>query len=38
MVKTFLEEAARGRSVCISDVRDAFQARGTRPFRLRAAL
>lgn len=38
MLKTFLEEAARGRSVYITDVRDAFQARGTRPFHLRAAL
>lgn len=38
MLKTFLEDAARGRSVYITDVRDAFQARGTRPFHLRAAL
>lgn len=38
MLKTFLEEAARGRSVYITDVREAFQARGTRPFHLRAAL
>lgn len=38
MLKTFLEEAARGRSVYITDVRDAFQTRGTRPFHLRAAL
>lgn len=38
MLKTFLEDAARGRTVYITDVRDAFQARGTRPFHLRAAL
>lgn len=38
MLKTFVEEAVRGRSVYITDVRDAFQARGTRPFHLRAAL
>lgn len=38
MLKTFVEEAARGRSVYITDVRDAFQARGTRLFHLRAAL
>lgn len=38
MLKTFLEEAARGRSVYITDVRNAFQARGTRPFHLHAAL
>ena len=38
MLKSFLEEAARGGSVYITDVRDAFQARGTRPFHLRAAL
>lgn len=38
MLKPFLEEAARGGSVYITDVRDAFQARGTRPFHLRAAL
>ena len=38
MLKIFLEDAARGRSVYITDVRDAFQARGTRPFHLRAAL
>jgi len=38
MLKTFVEEAVRGRSVYITDVRNAFQARGTRPFHLRAAL
>lgn len=38
MLKTFLEEAARGRNVYITDVRDAFQARGTRPFHIHAAL
>lgn len=38
MLKTFLEEAAQGRSVYITDVRDAFQARGTRPFHLHATL
>lgn len=38
MLKTFLEAAAQGRSVYITDVRDAFQAQGKRPFHLRAAL
>lgn len=38
MLKTFLEEAARGRNVYITDIRDAFQSRGTRPFHLHAAL
>lgn len=38
MLKTFLEAAAQGRSVYITDVRDAFQARGTRPFHIHTAL
>lgn len=38
MPKTFLASGAWGESVYIADVREAFQARGTRPFHLRAAL
>ena len=38
MLKTFLNDAARGRNIYITDVRDAFQSRGTRPFHLHAAL
>lgn len=38
MLKTFLENAAQGRSIYITDIRDAFQARGTRPFHLRVSL
>ena len=34
MLKTFLEKAANDQSVYITDVREAFQARGTRPFHL----
>lgn len=38
MLKNFLEDAACGQSVYITDVREAFQARGTRPFHLRLTL
>lgn len=38
MLNAFLENAACGRSVYITDVRDAFQARGTRPFYLHITL
>lgn len=34
MLHTFLERAAAGHAVYITDVREAFQAGGTRPFRL----
>ena len=38
MLKTFLEKAANDQSVYITDVREAFQARGTRPFHLHVTL
>ena len=38
MVNTFLRKAAVGESVYITDVREAFQARGTRPFHIHVTL
>ena len=38
MLKTFLERAANDQSVYITDVREAFQTHGTRPFHLHIAL
>ena len=38
MLKQFLERAAQDQSVYITDVREAFQARGTRPFHLHILL
>ena len=38
MLKTFLEHGAENRCVYITDVREAFQARGTRPFHLHMTL
>lgn len=38
MLKTFLEHGAENRCVYITDVRKAFQARGTRPFHLHITL
>lgn len=38
MIQQFLSQAAQDRSVYLSDVRQAFQAQGTRPFHLHAAL
>ena len=37
-IKTFLQQAANGRSVYITDVREAFQAQGRRPFHLHVTL
>lgn len=38
MLKTFLEKAANDQSVYITDVRESFQAQGTRPFHLHVTL
>lgn len=38
MLKTFLEKAANDQSVYITDVREAFQAEGKRPFHLHVTL
>ena len=38
MLKQFLERAAQDQNVYITDVREAFQAGGTRPFHLRVTL
>lgn len=38
MLKTFLERAANDQSVYITDVREAFQTHGTRPFHLHVVL
>lgn len=38
MLSPFLEKAARDGPVYLTDVREAFQARGTRPFRLHVTL
>lgn len=38
MIKPFLQQAARGRSVYITDVRAVFQAGGQRPFHLHVVL
>lgn len=38
MLKTFLEKAANDQSVYITDVREAFQAQGVRPFHLHVTL
>lgn len=38
MIKQFLQRAGEGRSVYITDVREAFQAAGTRPFHIHAVL
>ena len=38
MLHTFLEQAAAGRPVYLSDVRAAFQVCGTRPVHILAAL
>lgn len=38
MLKTFLQRGADDQSVYITDVREAFQARGTRPFHLHITL
>lgn len=38
MLKTFLERAARDESVYITDVREAFQSQGTRPFHIHVTL
>lgn len=38
MIKQFLQQAAEGRCVFITDVREAFQTGGTRPFHLHVTL
>ena len=38
MIQEFLRRAAAGQSVYITDVREAFQAKGTRPFHLHVTL
>lgn len=38
MIQTFLQQAANGRSVYMTDVREAFQAQGRRPFHLHVTL
>lgn len=38
MIQTFLSRAAAGRPVYITDVREAFQAAGTRPFHIHVTL
>ncbi|MDE7245836.1 MAG: hypothetical protein K2O18_17930 [Oscillospiraceae bacterium] len=38
MIKAFLQQAANGQSVYITDVRTAFQTHGTRPFHLHVTL